>query len=108
MAFQNPLEKELEKLLEGWSGITRERDQAQFDAWVDWRRWALGITHTKIKGMTVPTEWPPTTAMAAKQYVETWRIVRKAAGWRDSSAELPKDPQPWTPIAKLAYVEGRK
>jgi len=94
MAFSKKIDAEIEALTEDWVGITQSDDPICYQAWLRWRHDELGC-HIEPKAFTVPSEMPPVTQAAAKEYIATLRQIRKLIGWNTTSAKLPKDPKAW-------------
>lgn len=94
MVFSNKVDDEIRVLTDGWVGVTEIDDPIAFKAWLDWRHQTLGC-QIHPKAFTVPTEMPPTTEAAAKQYVSAIRQIRRLMGWNTTSGRLPDRPTPW-------------
>lgn len=85
---------DVDLLTEDWIGISAADEPIAFEAWRVWRRESLRI-HFVPKAYTVPTTFPPATALAVSEYVGILGQIRKSIGWNDSRAALPKNASPW-------------
>lgn len=82
-------------LMDGWVSVSEKGTPNAFKSWMTWRRVALRCQRDDFTSLTVPTEFPPTTASAARDYVNVIRKFRGLINWNDARAQLPENPQPW-------------
>lgn len=87
-------EADLDEMMEGWCVVNKHQDPV---AWSAWTRWRQDQMKSKIEpdNLTVPTNMPPSTIAAVREYFAIVRFARNCIGWRDTKSNLPKDPSAW-------------
>lgn len=80
-------ESEIEELVGDWISVNRQENPAEWEAWRRWRADNLGA-QSSPENFTVPSDFPPATIVAAKEYAEAIQKLRKANGWTESRAKI--------------------
>jgi hypothetical protein len=89
---RSDLEVEIDIALENWLAVEEAADRVPWEAWTNYRVNVLGIK-TVFKKLTVPTQFPPSTIGAAKDYVDVLKkICRLNGGGR---SKVPDNPSAW-------------
>lgn len=84
----------IEILTDGWVSVNKFEDKMCWQAWTDWRRSQLKCMQ-EPENLTVPSEFPPSTVSAAKEYIAALKEIRNAIGWKDSRSKLSTDVSAW-------------
>lgn len=87
-------DNQLNILTENWVGINKFEDKIAWQAWTDWRRDQMKCSQ-EPENLTVPSPFPPSTIVAAKEYIAAVKIIRGAIGWKDSKAALSTNVSAW-------------
>lgn len=85
---------DIDTLTEDWIGITKTDDPIAWGAWMQWR-WEQLKCRIEPKAFTVPSQYPPRTVAAAREYIAVLQVARKCIGWNDSRSKLPTDVSAW-------------
>jgi len=87
-------DNQLQILTENWVGINKFEDKMAWQAWTDWRRSQMKCMQ-EPENLTVPSPFPPSTIIAAKEYISAVKVIRGAIGWKDSKAALSTNVSAW-------------
>jgi len=91
---RSDLEIEVDDAMRGWVAINRIENPMEWEAWIKWREENMR-SFIRPENLTVPTEFPPLTVAAAKDYLEVVRKTRVMIGWSNGVKLLSKNPSAW-------------
>lgn len=86
---EREIDRKIRIMTENWVAIGKFEAPIEWEAWTDWRRINLGCVN-QPDTLTVPTDFPPATDMARRQYMETIDEIRRSIGWVKKSALAPR------------------
>lgn len=94
MNKQRELDDAVETVTDGWVAVHRIANKDAYNAWLSWRRSELK-SFIEPEYFTVPDFFPPSSSLAAREYVAALKTTRRSIQWQKGVAKLPANPSPY-------------
>jgi len=88
---RSELETQIDDAMQGWVAVKKNENPMAWEAWTAWRAEHVR-PQMELENLTVPTEFPPLTVAAAKEYLEVVRKTRVLIGWSSGIKRLSTNP----------------
>lgn len=91
---RSDLEVDIDDAMESWVAVKKNENPMAWESWTKWRAEHVR-PQMELENLTVPTEFPPLTVAAAKDYLEIVRKTRVLIGWSSGIKRLSTNPSAW-------------